>query len=80
MSRNNRPPHRTFGRLNLEMLEAREVPAVYAVGLLSPAAGDAGDSAATFTGGITLEPPCPPRTAAPSSPPPARPPPSPPPW
>lgn len=29
MSRNNRPPRRTFGRLSLERLEAREVPAAY---------------------------------------------------
>ena len=29
MSRHDRPRHRTFGRLNLEGLEAREVPAAY---------------------------------------------------
>ncbi len=31
------------------------MPAVYAVGLLSPSAGDVGESAATFTGGIALD-------------------------
>ncbi len=35
-------------------LEEREVPALYAVGLLSPAAGDVGQSSATFAGGIAL--------------------------
>ncbi len=35
-------------------LEEREVPALYAVGLLSPTGGDVGQSSATFAGGIAL--------------------------
>ncbi|MCU0703964.1 MAG: hypothetical protein MUF18_08315 [Fimbriiglobus sp.] len=61
MSRNNRPARQTFGRLSLEQLETREVPAWFAVGLLSPASGDVGDSAATFSGGLTLNPDLPTR-------------------
>jgi Bacterial Ig domain/DNA/RNA non-specific endonuclease len=55
MSVNNRPRRQSFGHLSLERLEAREVPALFAVGLLSPFAGDVGESAATFSGGLTLD-------------------------
>ena len=55
MSRKQSPPPLNNVRLSLTQLEGREVPAVFAVGMLSPFAGDVGESAATFTGGIALD-------------------------
>jgi hypothetical protein len=49
------PPRSSVSaKLSCERLEEREVPALYAVGLLSPSGGDVGQSSATFAGGIAL--------------------------
>jgi hypothetical protein len=40
--------------LSLTQLEPRDVPALWSLQLLSPSAGDPGDTAATHSGGLTL--------------------------
>ncbi len=55
MSRKQSPPRHSNFRPTLTQLEPREVPAVFGVGMQSPFAGDVGESAAAFTGGIALD-------------------------